>query len=86
MKLKKDYVVHRAGEESYLVPVGGAEFAGVIHGNELFGDILSLLAEETDEQTLTDALAEQIDAPREKLAADAARVIRELREIGALEE
>lgn len=86
MKLKKDFVLHLAGDESFLVPVGGTEFAGVVQGNAFFGEILSLLQTDTDVTELVDTLFARIDAPREKLQADAERVITELRKIGALEE
>ena len=85
MKLRENFILHRAGEKSYLVPVGGANFAGVVQGNDLLGEILSLLQEETSENAIVDALCDQIDAPRETLSRDVGTVIRSLREIGALE-
>ncbi len=86
MKIKRKFVVHRNGGESYLVPLGGTDFSGIVKGNELLGDILFLLQKEIRQEDLIDALCEQIDAPRKTLEQDVNRVISTLRDIGALEE
>lgn len=86
MKLKQEFVYHDAGSEAILVPVGGADFSGVVKGNRTLGAVLSLLGEETTEAQLVDALCERYDAPRDAVARDVAKVLGELRKIGALDE
>ena len=86
MKLKQGFIYHDTGNEAVLVPVGGAGFSGVVRGNQTLGAILALLQEETTETEITDALCERFSAPRETIAADVAKVLGELRKIGAIHE
>ena len=86
MKLNSDFIFHSTGEETVLVPVGGAAFAGIGKGNATMGDILSLLQEDISEAELVAAMAERYDAPAELLQRDVARVLEQLRSVGALDE
>ena len=86
MKLKKEFLVHRTGGETLLVPAGNASFSGVVRGNRTFGEILEALKEETDEAGIAAALKEQFEAPEGAVEKDVAAVIAQLREIGALDE
>ena len=84
MKLKQEFIYHNTGNEAVLVPIGGAGFSGVVKGNQTLGAILALLQEETTETAITDALCERFNASRETIAADVAKVLGELRKIGAI--
>ena len=86
MKLSKDFIVHKNGSEALLVPVGGTAFSGIVKGNATFGEILSLLEEDTCEADLCAAMAERFDAPEETIARDVEKALSELRAIGALDE
>ncbi len=86
MKLNRNFIVHRTEQETILVPAGGAAFSGIIRGNALFGDILVLLEKEISEADLLKGMTEIYDAPAEVLQKDINRVLRELREAGALDE
>ncbi len=86
MKLKKEFIVHNTGREAMLVPTASADFYGVVKGNEVLGDILSLLGREISEEELVQAMAAQYDAPVDALARDVRKALSELRKIGALEE
>ena len=86
MKLNSDFIFHTSGDETVLVPVSGAAFAGIGKGNATLGEILSLLQEETPEEALVAALAERFDAPVDLLRRDVARVLEQLRTVGALDE
>ena len=44
MKLKREFIAHSGAGESLLVPSGGAEFVGIVRGNQTFGAILELLS------------------------------------------
>ena len=85
MKLKKEYIVHSAGGESFLVPTGGADFSGIVKGNETFGAVLDLLKEETTEAELITSMKSRFDAPEGAIERDVQKVINELRKIGALD-
>ena len=86
MKLSSDFIVHSSGDETVLVPVGGAAFAGIGKGNATLGDILILLQKDISEAALIAAMAERYDAPAEVLQRDVSRVLEQLRSVGALVE
>lgn len=85
MKLKKEYIVHKTDGESMLVPVGGAEFAGLVRGNKTLGVILELLKEETTEEKIVAAMKQRFNAPEEVIARDVKKAVSELRRIGAID-
>ena len=86
MRLKDEFIAHGAGAESLLVPTGAAGWAGVVRGNRTLGAILELLKSETDEAAVVVAMRERFDAPDGAVERDVARVLDELRKIGALDE
>lgn len=85
MKLRRAFIVHHAGDETVLVPAGGAGFSGIVRGNRTLGAILDLLKENTTEEALVASLSERFDAPQEAIRQDVRRVLTELRQIGALD-
>ena len=86
MKLRKDFIVQNIDDTQFLVPLGHEAFNGIVRSNKTAAFIVDLLAEETTEEAIVDAMCEKYDAPRERLAADAAKVLATLRSINALEE
>ncbi len=86
MKLKKEFITHNTDSESLLVPAGGAGFSGLVRGNRTLGEILKLLKTDTTEEQIISALKVRFDAPEGAVEKDVARVIAELRKIGALDE
>ena len=86
MKLNKNFIVHHSAGESLLVPVGGADFSGIVRGNKTFGAVLDLLKKETSEAKIIAALAARFDAPEAVISADVEKALKELRQIGALDE
>ena len=86
MKLKKEFITHNTDSESLLVPAGGAGFAGLVRGNHTLGEILKLLKTDTTEEQIVSALKARFDAPEGAVEKDVAKVIAELRKIGALDE
>ena len=86
MKLNSEFILHKAETETVLVPVGGAAFSGIVKGNAILGDLLSLLEADKTEEELVAAMAEIYDAPAEVLERDVKHALEELRGIGALEE
>ena len=85
MKLKQDFVTQEIDGTQYLIPVGGEAFSGVVRGNETVAFLVELLKQETTQEALVDAMCAEYDAPREIIAADVARVLDVLREVGALD-
>ena len=86
MKLNKNFLVHKTGNDTVIVPTGNAGFSGVVQGNETLGVILDLLKEDTTEQQIIDTMAEQYDAPRAEIEKDVVSIISRLRKIGAIDE
>ena len=86
MKLNKDFIVHHTAGESLLVPVGSADFSGLVRGNKTFGAVLDLLKQGTTEAGIVSALAARFDTPASVIAADVDKALKELRQIGALDE
>ena len=86
MKLNENYIVHRSGNETVLVPLGGSGFTGIVKGNATLGDILNLLGKEISAEALTEAMGELYEAPADVIAADVEKTLAELRAIGALDE
>ena len=56
MKLKPEFIIHNAGDEALLVPVGGAPFSGLVKGNKTLGAVLDLLKVDTTEAEIVAAL------------------------------
>ena len=86
MKLKKEFIPHETGNESLLIPAGGAGFSGLIKGNKTLGIILEMLKEDTTEEKIIDSMKQRFDAPEEVIAGDVRKALSELRNIGAIDE
>ena len=86
MKRNKNFLVHKTGGETVVVPTGNADFSGIVKGNKTLGAILDLMKNDTDEQQIIDAMAERFEAPRDVIEKDVANVIIKLRSIGAIDE
>ena len=86
MKLKQGFITHDTGNESILVPMGGAGWSGVVKGNKTLGAILSLLKEDTTEDAVIIAMKARFDAPEEIIARDVRKALAALHKIGALDE
>ena len=85
MKLKSDFVTHKTGDEQLMISVGGG-FNGMVRSNSTASKIIDLLADDTTEEKIVDALLEIYDADRERIAKDVARIIADLRKIGAIDD
>ena len=86
MKLNQEFLVHNTTGESLLVPTGKAPFSGIVRGNRTLGVLFSLLEKETTENELVSAMKERFQAPEGAIEEDVARMLSELRRIGALDE
>ena len=86
MKLKKGFITHDTGNESILVPMGGAGWSGVVKGNKTLGVVLDLLKTDTTETAIIDAMKRRFNAPEDVITRDVEKVLSELQKIGALDE
>ena len=86
MRLNEQFIVHLSDGESLLVPTADAPFSGLVQGNKSVGAILELLGTDITEVELIDRMEARFDAPREVLEQDVASTLKQLREIGAIDE
>ncbi len=86
MKLKKEFIVHETKDETMVVATGKAKFSGLVRGNRMLGEILSLMKTDTTEAKVVEAMRAKFDAPKGKIEADVHKTVTELRRIGAIEE
>ena len=85
MKLNKNFIAHDTGDESMLVPKGGAKFSGLVKGNKMLGEVLELLKTDTTEAKIVKSLRERYEAPEGVIERDVRKVITELKKIGAID-
>ncbi len=86
MKLRNEFLIHQNDKETLLVPAGSAEFSGIVKGNNTFGEILSLLKDDTSESQIIKSMCERYEAPEEVISQDVRKILDSLRSINALEE
>ena len=86
MKIKDTFLVHEAGNETMLVPTGGASFSGVVRGNQTLGAILGLLKAETTEEEIVSELCKRYEVTRDVVERDVKQALETLRRIDALDE
>ena len=85
MKLNSNFVTHQSGDEQLMISVGG-NFNGIVRSNSTAAKIIELLGEETTEEKIVDSLLEIYDVDRARAASDVAKIIADLRKIGAIDE
>ena len=86
MKLNQHFLSHQIAGQSVIVPTAGADFHGLIQGNKTLSAIAECLNNDTTEEEIVDTLCERFDGKREDIEADVHEAIRQLREIGAIDE
>ncbi len=86
MKLKEGFIVHKRDGEVMLVSAGSAGFNGVVRCNATAGFVIEQLQKETSEEALAEAMLAAFDATPAQATDAVAKVVAQLREIGALNE
>lgn len=88
MRLHEEFAVHDAGDEQIMVATGTmvSNFNGLVRSNATAAFIVDQLKEDTTEEQIVEAMFAQYDAPKEVIAADVAKIIAQLRSIGAIVE
>ena len=89
IKLKMNYITHVTGEGAVLLAVGkeANEFHKVVKLNVTAAEIVNLLAQPTDEETIVSVLAGIYpDEDRALIASDVKATIEQLRELNVLED
>lgn len=85
MKLKAEFITHGSQEEQVMVSTDTKLFSGLVRSNSTASFIIDCLKQETTQEAIVEAMATEYDAPRERIAKDVAKIIGQLRGIGAID-
>ena len=86
MKLNKSFIHHQLDGQAVIVPTGEANFHGLIQGNKTLSAIAECLTADTTEEEIVDTLCARFDGDRELIKADVHEAVKQLKEIGAIDE
>ncbi len=86
MKLNQHFIHHQIDSQTVIVPTAGADFHGLIQGNKTLAAIAECLQNDTTEEEIVDTLCKRFNGDREVIEADVHEAIRQLKEIGAIDE
>ncbi len=85
MKLNKNFITHNNGNEQIIVSID-QNFNGFIRNNRTAAEIVELLKNETDKDTIVNVLFSDYDAPKEIIEKDVERILMQLQSIGAIDD
>ena len=86
MKLKDGFITHSSGGEQILVAAGNEQFSGIVRSNDTAAFIVNCLKKETTEKQIVEKMAKTYDAPKDVISADVKKIIKTLRNIGAIDD
>ena len=88
MKLKQGFVTQEFRGEQLMVAIGAEakRFRGLARSNATAAFIVDRLKSETTEAEIVSAIMEEYEADEARVRADVARILAQLRSIGAIEE
>ena len=88
MKLRQGFITQEFRGEQLMVAVGDAakRFHGLVRSNATAAFIVNRLKKETTQAEIVSAVLEEYDADEARVRTDVARIIDQLRAIGAIEE
>lgn len=86
MKLKSGFITYTTGDEQIMVAAGAAAFHGMVRSNRTAAFVIDCLKEQTDMAAIVEKMEAAFDAPRDVIERDVARILEQLRKIGALDE
>ena len=84
MKLNPSFITQTIEETQFLVPIGQTSFHGLVKSNPTAAFIVDCLKKETTKEQIVEAVYERYEAPKETIAKDVERIIKSLKEIGAI--
>lgn len=86
MKLKSDFITHRSGDQQMMVSINKDGFHGMVRSNKTAAEIIDILKEETTKEQIVAMMLKKYVVPEDVIKEDIELVIKNLRNIGALEE
>ena len=87
MKLNEGFTTHEFRGTQIMVAMGPAaeRFHGLVRSNDTAAFIVDQLRGETTEAEIVDAILAEYEVDRETAEKDVRRILRQLREIGAID-
>lgn len=85
MKLNSGFIAHNDGAQKLLVSTGATKFSGLVRSNPTAGFIISCLEHETTEDEIVAKMLKKWDVAEETARRDVHRIVKQLREIGAVD-
>lgn len=84
MKLKKNFITHRVGEEQLMLDVSG-EFNGIVTNNDTAAFIVDCLMEDVSVSDIVKKVTDEYDVSYIIAEKDVMMIIEKLRKINAIE-
>ncbi len=86
MKLNKNFLIHKTGSEVVVVPMGNANFSGVIKGNETLGVILDYLKKDITKEQIISEMKKIYDDENGQIELDVNNIVTRLKAVGAIDD
>lgn len=86
MRLKEGFITHESADEYIIVAAGSTKFSGMVRSNKTAGFIVECLKNDVTKEEIVTKVLEQYDAPRAQVETDVDKILKQLGEIGALDD
>ena len=86
MKINENFLTQEIDDAQVMVATGEAKFNGIVRSNKTAAEIINLMQEETTRDEVVAKMLAKYDAPKALIEADVDKVIKALRQVGALDE
>lgn len=86
MKINENFLTQEIDDAQVMVATGDAKFNGIVRSNKTAAEIIDLMKEETTRDEVVAKMLAKYDAPKALIETDVDKVIRALRQVGALDE
>ena len=86
MKLNSGFLVHKDGDTTFVVSMGGTAFTGLARGNASAGSIITCLERGCTEDEIVAKLRETWEVSEELARRDVRKIVDQLRGIGAIDD
>lgn len=86
MKINNTFFAHNDGNQTLLVSTVASKFSGLVRSNESAGFIITCLSKETTEDEIVAKMQSKWDVSDEIARRDVRKVVKQLKEIGAIDD
>ncbi|MBE6843630.1 MAG: PqqD family protein [Oscillospiraceae bacterium] len=86
MKLKEGFITHESMSEHITVTAGNTDFNGMVRSNQTAGFIIECLKNDVTCDEIVAKMLEKYDAPEDVIRKDVDRILKQLGDIGAIDD